>query len=63
MAGLQPTLVKMVAELNKPVVVVLGSSSAVGMDFIKSRPDWSVVLPGTSNHDSYPNVFNAVPYC
>ena len=46
MAGQQPTLIRMVAELKKPVVVVLGSSSAVGMDFIKSRSDWSVLLPG-----------------
>ena len=45
-AGLQPTLVAMVAELGKPTVVVLGSSSAVGMDAIKAQPTWSVLLPG-----------------
>jgi hypothetical protein len=44
--GKQGDLVQAIAALNKPTVVIILSGMAVGMDYIGTRRDWPLLLPG-----------------
>jgi beta-D-xylosidase 4 len=44
--GQQLQLARMVAELGKPVVAVVLSGMAVGMDFIAQQEHWPLLVPG-----------------
>jgi hypothetical protein len=44
--GKQGDLVQAIAALNKPTVVIMLSGMAVGIDYIGSRLDWPLIIPG-----------------
>ena len=44
--GQQIPLAQAVAAFNKPVVVIVLSGMAVGMDFIAEQKQWPVLIPG-----------------
>ena len=44
--GKQLELVQLIRQLNKPVVVIVLSGMAVGMDFIAAQQDWPLLVPG-----------------
>jgi beta-D-xylosidase 4 len=46
--GKQPDLVQAVGSLGKPVVAVVLSGGAVGVDYIRTRNDWALIIPGQS---------------
>jgi beta-glucosidase len=46
--GKQADLVQVMAALGKPVVAVVISGGAVGIDYIGTREDWSLLIPGQS---------------